>query len=242
MLLQPLILIAASGLAREVMTAVGAGIVYDVVGLLDDDVDLHGTTIGGAPVLGGVDTADRFPEARFVVCAGSGRARQRIVERLSDAGVGSGRYATVVHPGSEVPASCSVGVGSTLLANVTLTADVVIGEHAVLMPQVVLTHDDRVGDFATLCAGVVLGGGVDVGSGAYLGMNASVRQNLRVGAGATLGMGSVLLRDLPDNEVWAGIPALELTGSRQRPSLTVVDPDITAGHAEKRTMTGTAAR
>jgi len=63
-----------------------------------------------------------------------------------------------------------------------------------------------------------------------------------VGAGATLGMGSVLLRDLPDNEVWAGIPALELTGSRQRPSLTVVDPDITAGHAEKRTMTGTAAR
>lgn len=239
---QPLILIAAGGLAREVMAAVDAGPVQEVVGLLDDDAALVGTTVGGAPVLGGVDAAGQFPEVRFVVCAGSGQSRRQIVRRLADAGIGPDRYATVIHRRSEVPANCSVGVGSVVLANVTLTADVVVGNHVILMPQVVLTHDDRVGDFATLCAGVAVGGGVEVGSGAYLGMNASILQNLQVGAGATLGMGSVLLRDLPDNEVWAGIPAVELPGSVARAPGTGADPDIPAGRAAERMMMRTAAR
>ena len=70
-----------------------------------------------------------------------------------------------------------------------------------------MTHDDIIGDYATLCAGVVLGGGVHVGARAYLGMNASVRQDLMVGRDSTLGMGSALVRDLPELQTWAGVPA-----------------------------------
>lgn len=216
---KPLILIAASGLAREVMVAVDAGDNYEVIGLLDDDVLLHGTSIGGAPVLGGLADAVVRADAHLIVCAGRGGARQEIVRRLTMLGVNAGRYATVVHPQVEVPSSCVVGAGSIMLANVTLTADVIVGEHVVLMPHVVLTHDVRVEDFATLCAGVVLGGGVRIGRTAYVGMNAAVRQELDVGARAILGMGSVLLENLPDDETWVGVPAgpmLSGAGSRGR--------------------------
>jgi serine acetyltransferase len=78
------------------------------------------------------------------------------------------------------------------------------------MPQVTMTHDNRVEDYATLCAAVTLGGYVSVAQGAYLGMGASVRERVRIGAGGTLGMGSVLLSDLPADEVWAGVPARPL--------------------------------
>src|SRR6476646_1612385 len=88
-----------------------------------------------------------------------------------------------------------------------MTADVAIGSHVVVMPNVTLTHGDVVDEFATLCAGVSLGGEVQVRRGAYLGANASVRQRLVVGENSVLGMGSALLSNLPDDQVWAGVPA-----------------------------------
>lgn len=210
MVQQPIVLLAASGLAREVVAVVEAAGTRQIVGVLDDDQALRGTELGGIPVVGGIGSATQITDAEFVVCAGNGSARATIVGRLIESGIGADRFATIVHPSASIPSSCRIGRGSIVLSNVTLTADVTVGEHVVLMPQVVLTHDNRVGDFATLCAGVVLGGNVSVGSAAYLGMNASVRQGVRLGIGATLGMGSVLLRDVPDGQVWAGVPAAQL--------------------------------
>lgn len=207
----PLILIGASGLAREVASALADGGELTVTGILDDDATLHGTTLAGVPVLGDIASAVDHPAARLVVCTGSGDSRAAIVDRLALLGIGADRYATVLATGVQVPPGCQVGLGSILLGHTTLTADVIVGRHVVMMPHVVCTHDNLIGDFATLCAGVVLGGEVIVGPRSYLGMNASVRQRVRIGDGATLGMGSVLLSDVPCGSVWAGNPAKPLT-------------------------------
>lgn len=207
---KPLILVAASGLAREVMVAVQGGSTYGIAGVVDDNVALRGTSIDGARILGGIEVALDHPEADLVVCVGSGRSREMVVRRLTEMGVGAERFGTVVDAGAMVPGNCRIGSGSVLLARVVLTADVTVGKHAVVMPGVVMTHDDMIGDYATLCAGVVLGGGVHVGARAYLGMNASVRQNLMVGRDSTLGMGAALVRDLPELQTWGGVPARPL--------------------------------
>ncbi len=206
----PLLLVAASGLARETASAAWAA-GDEVLGCLDDDLALVGTEVApGLPVLGTISDVVAHPGALLVVCAGKGASRAAIVERLTGLGVGGERYATVVDPGVRIGAGSSVGAGSILLAGTVLTADVRVGEHVVCMPQVVLTHDCRVESFATVCAGVVLGGGVVIGSQAYVGMAASVRENLCVGTGSTIGMGAVVLRDVPPQETWAGIPARRL--------------------------------
>jgi sugar O-acyltransferase (sialic acid O-acetyltransferase NeuD family) len=205
-----LILVAASGLALEVAEAARAcGLV--VRGCVDDNEALWGTAAGGwLPVLGGLAVLEEHPSDQVVLCAGKGSVRGVLAERLAGQGFLSSRYATLVHPSVTVPASCSIGPGSVLLAGCVLTASVTVGAHVVAMPQVTLTHDDVIDDFATLCADVTLGGFVHVGREAYLGMSASVRERVRVGRGSTLGMGSVLVRDLPDGEVWAGVPARRL--------------------------------
>jgi sugar O-acyltransferase (sialic acid O-acetyltransferase NeuD family) len=202
-----LLLVGASGLAREVLAVVREWGSHEVIGFLDDDVERRGSVVDGLPVIGGVEEIKELGDVALVLCVGRGAGRESLAARLTSLGVGDDRYATVIHPSVAVPAGSRVGAGSVLLAGVVLTTAVVIGRHVVVMPHATLTHDDVVEDFATLCAGVALGGDVRVGRGAYLGMSSSVRERVVVGAGATLGMGGVLLADLPDGETWVGVPA-----------------------------------
>ncbi|MFQ4147830.1 acetyltransferase [Arthrobacter sp. LAPM80] len=205
-----LILVAASGLAREVIVSTRSTGTHVVVGFLDDDPALRGTIISGVPVLGPIADAVRYPGAQFVLCAGKGSVRERIALQLEDLGVHDSSYATVIDPTAVVPPGSAVGEGSILLAHVVLTADVRVGRHVVAMPHVTLTHDDVLADFATLAAGVSLGGGVRIGRGAYLGMNASVRERCTIGAGTTVGMGAAVVHNVPDGETWVGVPARSL--------------------------------
>jgi sugar O-acyltransferase (sialic acid O-acetyltransferase NeuD family) len=205
--MRDLILIAASGLAREVLAMRQSQ--FRIIGVLDDDPTLHGTEIGGVQVLGGVDLAAKQPGS-FLVCVGAGSGRRRVVDRLTQLGIGSERFATLVDETVALSDDSFIGDGSVILAGTVLTADVIVGRHVVVMPNCTLTHDDIVDDFATLAAGVAVGGVVRIGTEAYLGMNASIRQRVSVGAGATVGMGAVVLEDVPSGQVWAGVPAKEL--------------------------------
>ncbi|MCB5292600.1 acetyltransferase [Arthrobacter sp. SO3] len=202
-----LLLIGASGLAREVLACVRENGQFDVVGVLDDDESKAGSALDGAPIIGPASHALRYPEARVVICIGPGKGRERVVARLAGLGFPGYRFATVIEPSVRVPYCCDIGPGSILLGNVTLTAGITVGSHVVMMPGVTLTHDDVVEDFATLAAGVSLGGGVRIGRAAYLGMNSSVREGTSVGAGAVVGMGAAVLADVPVEEIWVGVPA-----------------------------------
>jgi sugar O-acyltransferase (sialic acid O-acetyltransferase NeuD family) len=202
-----LILVAASGLAREVIETVNAGSRYEVTAVVDDDPTRYGDVIGGVRVLGGLTVLARYPNADVLVCVGNGSARQKLVDRLARAGVVASRFATVVHPSVQVPGSGAIGRGSVVLAGCVLTADVTVGRHVVVMPNVTLTHDVVIEDFATVCAAVTLGGSVHVGERSYVGMAASVRENCLIGADSTIGMGSVVVSSVPPDEVWFGVPA-----------------------------------
>lgn len=202
-----LLLLAASGLAREVLALGELLEGFESVTFLDDDPALWGTDVQGHPVRGGLDLVGEYPDHQVLVCVGRGTARRTIVRRLLAGGIRSDRFATAVHPGVRVPRSCRIGRGSIVLAGAVLTADVTVGDHVVVMPNATLTHDVVLEDFATVCAGVQLGGAVRVGSGAYLGMASVVREGLTVGTDAVLGMGAVLTAPLPAAETWVGVPA-----------------------------------
>jgi sugar O-acyltransferase (sialic acid O-acetyltransferase NeuD family) len=199
------LLIGASGLAREVLAAGIEG----AVGILDDDESRHGQIIGGVPVLGAVASAAARAEDLLITIGPSG-ARRKVVAMLAALGVADERFATFVSTGVRLGATSVVGRGSVILDGTVITADAAIGRHVVVMPNCTITHDDVIADFATLAAGVSLGGTVRVGEAAYIGMNASVRQQLSIGPNATVGMGSVVLGDVPASQTWAGVPAREL--------------------------------
>ncbi|GAA1935176.1 NeuD/PglB/VioB family sugar acetyltransferase [Nocardioides hwasunensis] len=202
-----LLMVGASGLAREA-TAVAVLLQHDgPLNIVDDNSAVWGTLHGLTPVIGSVDLVTELVDHDVLLTLGKGRHRRRVVVRLEMLGMDPARYISLIHPRIVLPGSCSIGAGSIALDGVVLTADVEVGRHVVLMPQVTLTHGCTVHDYATLCAGVSLGGDVEIGEGAYIGMNATVREGVHIGADAVVGMGAVVLHDVPAGETWAGVPA-----------------------------------
>ncbi len=218
----PLLVLGAGGLARETLELVRAinrfAPTWDVVGVLDDDPARHGTTVGGAVVLGAAEAVHEHPDALVTACVASpddpGR-RLRLVARL---GLAPERYATLVHPAAVVPTSATLGPGCVLHATTVLTADITLGAHVAVMPAVVMTHDDVIGDGVTFGAGARLAGGVIVERGAYVGSGALIREGVTVGEGAVVGMGAVVTRPVPAGEVWAGVPARRFRASGPAPA------------------------
>lgn len=215
---RPLLLLGAAGLAREVLAAVRSGSSeWRVIGALDDDLTRHGAEIDGVGVLGPVDAVADHPEAAVVACVANARnpgGRLALARRL---GLPDDRWATVVHPSAAVPAGTELGSGTVLLAGSVITTPLRIGAFVLAMPHVLLTHDDEVADGVTLAGRVTLAGGVRIGEAAYCGQGALIRENVTIGARAVVGMGSVVLDDVPPNEIWAGVPARPLSAAA-RPS------------------------
>ena len=220
-----LVLLGASGLAREVLAVVRETGSHRPVGVLDDSDRAQGGAVSGVAVLGRIADIPRFAHAEVIVCIGSGTARERVVDSVlaavSVAGGRGIRFATIVDPSVRNPGDCPIGAGSIVLAHVSITADAVIGEHVVLMPNVTVTHDDVLQDYATLASGVSLGGGVRVGRGAYLGMNCSVLPSVAIGDRAVVGMAAAVLTDVPGDETWVGVPARSIT--TRHPSYATVE-------------------
>lgn len=214
----PLLLVGGGGFARETLELVHAinavAPTWRVVGLLDDDPAMHGRKIHDATVIGPSEVVHDHPDALVTACVaspGKPTGRLALAARL---GLGSERYATLVHPAAVIPRSALIGPGSVLHAGTVLTADVTLGAHVAVMPAVVLTHDDHVGDGVTFGAGVRVAGGVTIEDAAYIGSGALLREHITVGRGSVVGMGAVVTRPVPAGEVWAGVPARRLRSVR----------------------------
>ena len=67
--------------------------------------------------------------------------------------------------------------------------------------------DDVIGDYCHLAPHACIGSYLKIGRGVHIGLNATIHENLTLGDCCALGMGAVLLNDMKDYEIWAGVPA-----------------------------------
>lgn len=75
-------------------------------------------------------------------------------------------------------------------------------------------HNTSVGSKTLIMANVVLCGGARVGKRCWIAPNVSVRQLVKIADGATVGMGSVVVSDVGEGEIVAGVPAKVLPAKR----------------------------
>lgn len=211
----PLLVLGAGGTAADVLELFGDAtgpdrVRYRVLGLLDDNPDLHGESVGEYQILGPLADVGRWPEAMVADTLGSPRSHRRragIVARLK---IDPDRFATLVHPTAVVANSAVIGTGAIVYPHTMIGPGAQLGNHVIVLSHSVVNHHSRIGDYTILASHVACGGRVTVGAGCYLGMGCRVIQDAAIGDGALIGMGGVVIRNVAAGAVVAGNPATDL--------------------------------
>jgi sugar O-acyltransferase (sialic acid O-acetyltransferase NeuD family) len=122
-------------------------------------------------------------------------------------------WATVVHPAATVGPNCRIGEGSYVAAGAIITVNATIGSFVTINMHCQVAHDDILENLVTLHPDTHLGGNVRIGAGAELGSGSLVIPGLTIGPRAVLGAACTVVRSLPGDATYIGVPAAPLKRS-----------------------------
>ncbi len=155
----------------------------------------------------GSDSFDWNSIDQFILGIGDNKIRQKVANLiLSKKKI----LLNVIHPSSIISNYATFGVGNFVAAKVTINALAKIGNNCILNTGCIIEHECIIESGTHIAPGSVLAGNVSVGENSFIGANSVVKQGVKIGNGVTVGAGSVVIKDIPDNEIWAGNPAKKL--------------------------------
>lgn len=96
---------------------------------------------------------------------------------------------------------------NTVICRGTLT-DTVIQSNVRISSFVHISHSVICHEGVFIAAGTIIAGSASIGKDSNLWINSSIRDQTKIGDNVVIGMGSVVIKNIPNDEVWAGNPAL----------------------------------
>ena len=176
-----------------------------------DDFERAGTVKNGRPLLGKTEEIPAaFKKGAFdAVAIGIGykhrRFRKEIYETLKSRGV---PVATFVHPSSHVEKSALLQEGSIVLVDCTIDMHALIGENVIVSSRSFVSHHVKIGAHTFCGPAVNLAGNTEIGECCFLGINTTCIDGVRVGRNVQTAAGAVVTKDVPDDSLIAGVPAV----------------------------------
>jgi len=201
------IIYGGGGLSKMIIEHVRVTGVYQIAGIIDDQLPA-GTDVIGCKVIGGADKlADLYKEGirtafNSVGGIGNFQVRLKVFQTLAKA-----RFIcpVLVHPTAHIDPSAKLEQGVLVLAQSYVSGNARIGMGTLINNSVVVSHDNILGVCTNLSPGAMLAGDVIIEDFVQVGMNATINIGVRVGARSLIGNGATIKTDVPpDTRVHAG--------------------------------------
>lgn len=179
----------------------------EIIGFLDDNEEIHGKTLHGLPVFGGIEwavTNETGSNLGVIVAIGNNDARVAIGGKLRNTGY---ELANVVHPTVMMMPGISMGTGNLVCAGAILITGTQLEDDTVVNSGAILEHDTILHTGAQVATGVHTAGCVEIGKHAFVGVGAILGPNVTIGERSVIGAGSLVLSDIPADMIAYGTPA-----------------------------------
>lgn len=201
--MKKLIILGAGGTAYDLIDIAHAmnkiNPTWDVLGYLDDNLNLQGRIIYGYPVIGTIPDSKNYPDSFFASSIGDAyKPELRKVVR-GKVPFSNEKFASLIHPTAVISDTASVESGAIIYGNVTLSSMVKVGHDVFLCGNTFLGHECTIGNHCVLSVGNFLASDVSVGDCCYFGVGVMIRHQIEVGNNSLIGMGTKVVKNVPSN-------------------------------------------
>jgi UDP-perosamine 4-acetyltransferase len=208
----------AGGHGKVIVDALLASESCTVVGILDDDITKAGTKVLGVLVSHSPADLRALSETldfdHVAIGIGDNYARYKKFQEVKSCGL---KAMNVIHASAHISPFVELGVGITILAGAVINPGTVIEDNVCVNTAASIDHDNLLEASCHIFPNATLTGGVRVGQFAYVGSGAVVAPNLIVNKYSQVGAGAVVLKDVVEGALVAGVPAVEIGKQLKRP-------------------------
>lgn len=182
----------------------------ELVGFLDDNVELHGKTIfDNKAVLGSTQEIDveKYNDCYFVIGIGSNKVREIINNKYPNL-----KWYTAIHPNAVIANDVCIGDGTVIMAGTVINPGTMIGKHCIINTCSSLDHDNILEDYVHVSPGAHLAGTVKVCEKSWICAGVTVINNITIGSNNIIGAGATVIKNIEDsNCTYVGVPVKKIS-------------------------------
>ena len=205
-----MIIIGAKGFAKEVLEVLYQLNQLKNIAFFDDvNPDLPAKLYNQFPIITTLEQVeDHFKniDNSFTIGIGNPVLRKKLYDKFSAIG---GNFSSTISPKAAIGHfGNSIGNGCNIMTGTVITNDVIIGNGVLINLNCTIGHDSLLGNFVEMSPGVHISGNCTIGEYSVLGTNSTLLPKVSIGKNVIVGAGSVVTKDIPDNSLVVGIPAV----------------------------------
>jgi UDP-3-O-[3-hydroxymyristoyl] glucosamine N-acyltransferase len=113
----------------------------------------------------------------------------------------------IIHHIGNVMISDNVEIGNNVCIDRAVIGSTFIGRNVKIDNLVHIAHGVKIDENSLIIANAMIGGSVEIGKNVWVSPSVSIRQKLKIEDGALVGMGSVVVKNVPKEDIVAGVPS-----------------------------------
>jgi sugar O-acyltransferase (sialic acid O-acetyltransferase NeuD family) len=205
-----MLIIGAKGFAKEVLEVLHQNNTLENVAFFDDvNEDVFGKLYNEFTILKTCDEVETYfseISKEFTIGIGNPILRKKLYDKFLSLG---GQFTSTISPKANIGNYGNIiNEGCNIMTGTVITNDVSIDRGALINLNCTIGHDSKIGEFVELSPGVHISGNCTIGDFTTIGTNATILPKINIGSNVIVAAGAVVTKDIPDNCMVAGVPAV----------------------------------